>query len=79
MLIFSGEAYEAATMLQRGYFVAQGRRANQQALVGLRAATLTHMHGACFTYSIGAVERATHLADCDRDFTDTPELLLKFV
>lgn len=79
MPIFQGEAFEAATMLQRGYIVAKGRRVVRQSLAGVRAATLTHMRGTCFTYSPGAVERAVFTADSGRDFTNTPELLLKFV
>jgi len=66
-------------MLHRGYFVAKGRRADRKSMSGMRATTLKHMHGACYTYSSGAVERAVFFSDTDRDFTDTPELLLKFV
>lgn len=77
--IFQGDAFEAATMLQRGYFVAKGRRVDKHTLAGLHATEFKHMHGACFTYSPGAVERAIFTADTDRDFTNSPELLLKFV
>jgi len=77
--IFEGEAYEAAVILQRGYFVAQARRH-----VGTKAANYTAMeravlHGACYSYSPGAVERAVSVKDSQRDFTDTPERLLKFL
>lgn len=79
MSAFQGDAFEAATMLQRGYFVAKGRRVDKRTLAGLHAIEFRHMHGACFTYSPGAVERAIFTADTERDFTSAPELLLRFV
>ena len=35
--------------------------------------------GACYTYSSGVVEHAVHTGSMGRDFTDTPDQLLKFV
>lgn len=75
---FQGEAFEAAVMLQRGYFVSRGRRVDGNTLAGVRAVDFKHMHGACYSYSPPAVERAVFLPDTDRDFTHTRELLLKF-
>lgn len=77
--IYRGDALEAATVLQRGYFVSRSRRVDMRDFAGMRATAFTHMHGTCFTFSPGAVERAVFTAGADRDFTDTPELLLKFI
>lgn len=79
MPIFQGDAFEAAAVLQRGYLVAGGRRLDKQALAGEHALKFTRMRGACYTYSPGAVERATYSTDSERDFTNTPESLLKFL
>lgn len=79
MQLFQGEAFEAACVLQRGYYVGMSRRADMGSLAGRSAATLTHMRGACFSYSPGVVERAVFTGNNERDFTHTPELLLKFV
>ncbi len=76
--LFQGDAYEAAIMLQRGYLVAQGRRYDKQASAGKGVASHRERHGACYSYSEGAVERAIVTFGSDRDFTHAPELLLKF-
>jgi hypothetical protein len=36
------------------------------------------MLGVCFSYSTPQIEIATRTADSTRDFSNTPELLLKF-
>ncbi len=75
---FAGDVYEAAIMLQRGYLVAQGRRYDKDASAGMRVDGHRERHGACFSYSPGAVERAIVTSGSDRDFTQARELLLKF-
>ena len=77
--MFHGESYEAAVILQRGYFVAQARRHSRSEVADYSALESKAMHGACYSYSPGAVERAIGIKDTNRDFTDTPELLLKFI
>lgn len=74
---FEDDAYEAAIMLQRGYFVAQARRHFGTKTADYSALESKPMHGVCYSYSPGAVERAVAL-DADMDFTDAPELLLQF-
>lgn len=64
-------------MLQRGYLVAQGRRYDKQASAGMSVTSHKERHGACFSYSEGAVERAVVTSGSDRDFTHAPELLLR--
>ncbi|WP_320838671.1 DUF2889 domain-containing protein [Zhongshania sp.] len=76
---FTGEEREAAFILQKGYFVASARRYNIDAQVGQAANEHRDvMLGVCFSYSTPQIEIATRTADSTRDFSNTPELLLKF-
>jgi len=76
---FAGEILEAALVLQRGYFVAQGRRYDYMNS-GDRLATDDNMpNGACYTYNTGVVEKAVHTEGMARDFSASAEQLLKFV
>lgn len=75
---FPPDDFEAAVMLQRGYFVAQARRRDKRASAGKAVLSFQTIRGACFSYSAGAVERATVTADSERDFTHRPDLLLQF-
>lgn len=70
---------EAALVLQKGNFVGQARRFDLLRLVGQSASADDTMRGACFTYSEGRSDNAVRLPDTLRDFTATPELLLRFV
>ena len=76
---FSGNAFEAADMLQRGYFVAQTRRYDYKNSVGRPAKSDHISEDACHSYNANVVDKAFLVEDVIRDFTDTPELLLKFV
>ncbi len=76
---FTGDEAEAAFALQKGYFVGNARQYNLQALGGETA--LSHkdyMYGVCYTYSSPQIEHAVRLSGTVRDFTDTPEQLLRF-
>jgi len=70
---------EAALILQKGNFVAQARRFDLESQVGDRASAHKEMAGVCFSYSPERSSDAIRLAGTLRDFTNTPELLLKFV
>lgn len=76
---FAGDALEAALVLQRGYFVAKSRRYDYMNSAGRLAREDNMPEGACYTYSSGVVEHAVHTGSMGRDFTDTPDQLLKFV
>lgn len=76
---FSGDALEAAEVLQRGYFVSHTRRLDLKSSVGRSAFGDRMPEGSCYTYNRGVVEQAFQATDNVRDFTDTPELLLRFV
>ena len=77
--VFDGDALEAATVLQRGYFVAQVRRSDYLNAGG-RPATADNMpEGACYTYNRPVVSAAIHTEGMARDFTETAEQLLSFV
>ncbi len=75
---FDAPGLEAATALQRAYFVAQSRRHDfdpPEANPGIGDGM---PQGCCYSYNHGAVERALRSAGTVRDFTRTPEKLLRF-
>ena len=75
----SGDMMEAADVLQRGFFVSHTRRLDLKNSAG-RPATGDHMpDGSCHTYNADVVENAFQVEEAIRDFTESPELLLKFV
>ena len=75
---FEGAELEAAIALQRAYFVAQSRRFSfdpPEANPGIGDGM---PQGSCYSYNHGAVERALRSTNTVRDFTHTPEKLLRF-
>lgn len=76
---YAGERLEAALILQRAYFVAQARRSDYLNAGGRLAVADNMPEGACYTYNSGVVEKAVHTAGMGRDFSSTPEQLLKFL
>ncbi|MCK0508121.1 DUF2889 domain-containing protein [Aromatoleum anaerobium] len=76
---FSGMPREAAFALQRAYFVAQARRHSFEPAAEHPGASDGMPQGACYSYNTGVVERAFRSNGTVRDFTDSPELLLKFL
>ncbi|MEX1668674.1 DUF2889 domain-containing protein [Zhongshania guokunii] len=76
---FSGDQREAAFALQKGYFVAVARRYTDNSQVGQAANEHRDvMLGVCYSYSSPQIERATRTANSVRDFSNSPEQLLKF-
>ncbi|MFT5576132.1 MAG: hypothetical protein ACI89D_001652 [Bermanella sp.] len=75
---FQGDEREAAFVLQKGYFVSSARRIDSPKIEGSRGTDYPHIANACHTYSEGVVEQALRLPDTVRDFTDSPEQLLRF-
>ncbi len=75
---FAGPELEAAHVLQKGYFVAQARRYNTEKAAGQSALHEQAQRNVCYSYSDGIVEKAVRLGGNSRDFTNTPEQLLKF-
>jgi hypothetical protein len=76
---YSGDEQEAAFALQKAYFVSQARRYNMNSMAGTPANDQTAMHGVCYSYSAEVIDSAIRTADNVRDFTNTPEQLLKFL
>ncbi|QDX81199.1 hypothetical protein B9N43_08080 [Denitratisoma sp. DHT3] len=75
---FAGMALEAATALQRGYFVAQARR-SVSLPVEQHPATADGMpDGVCYSYNSGIVQRALRITGSVRDYSAGPEGLLDF-
>jgi len=77
--VFCDDELEAAFVLQKGYFVAQARIIDIDKLAGSAAADYPSLLGVCYTYSPEVVNGAIRNANTARDFTDTPEKLLKFL
>lgn len=79
---FSGLALEAAQMLQRGVFVARGRR-NMVDLAPIPLRAAKNMAGACFSYAPNQLKAAHSQIGYVRDFTDgvtkasPPDYILK--
>lgn len=76
---FDGMPREAAVALQRAYFVAQARRHSFEPVAAHPGISDGMPQGACYSYNTGAVERALRSEGTVRDFTHTPEHLLKFL
>lgn len=76
---FADMPLEAAIALQRAYFVAQSRRFSFEPAALNPGAADGMPHGACYSYNRGVVERALRSDGTVRDFTHTPDLLLKFL
>ena len=70
---------EAAFALQKGYFVSRARRFDLENLAGESAKAHPSMTNACYTYSEPQASKGVRTCDSIRDFTDTPEELLKFL
>lgn len=69
---------QAAFILQKGYFVAQARLFDIDALAGESAANHSTMAGACYTYQPEVAAIATRLEKTTRDFSHNTDQLLKF-
>lgn len=76
---FSGDALLCAFGLQRGLMVANARRWDMAAIAGEPADTFGPPPGACYSYTKGREKDAVRTANPVRDFSDTPEQLLRFV
>ncbi|WP_101757880.1 DUF2889 domain-containing protein [Oceanicoccus sp. KOV_DT_Chl] len=76
---FDGDDREAAFVLQKGYFVAQARIYDMDKLDGVAAVNNETMLGVCYSYSADVVGNAFRTSKTTRDFTDTPEQLLRFL
>lgn len=75
---FDATALEAAAALQRAYFVAQSRRFDFDPPDENPGSADGMPHGSCYSYNRGVVERAFRSHGTVRDFTHTPEKLLRF-
>ncbi|WP_279247013.1 DUF2889 domain-containing protein [Candidatus Litorirhabdus singularis] len=76
---FSGLQQEAAFALSKGVFVALARMYDLSKIDGEPALHDEARLGVCYSYSKGVVEGAVRLPDSVRDFSNTPEQLLKFL
>ncbi len=75
---FQGMPLEAAQLLQRGYFVAQARRSVYIPIEQNPAITDGMPHNACYSYNLGAVERAQRIHGSVRDYSASADPLLRF-
>lgn len=75
---FDGDALEAASALQRAYFVAQSRRYSFDPPQDNPGTADGMPHGSCYSYNAGVVERAFRTAGTVRDFTHAADKLLRF-
>lgn len=75
---FDGAELEAAIALQRAYFVAQSRRFSFDPPEANPALADGMPQCSCYSYNTGVVERAVRHTVTMRDFTRSPEKLLRF-
>lgn len=75
---FEGLQQEAAFALSKGIFVSLARMYDLSQITGEPALHDATRLGVCYSYSSGVVENAVRLPDSVRDFSNTPEQLLKF-
>lgn len=75
---FDGVALNCAFALQRGIMVAHARRWDMDSVAGKPAADFGPGLGVCYSYSDGRETRSVRSANSTRDFTHTPEQLLRF-
>lgn len=76
---YSGEQQDAAFVLQKGYFVSSARVYDMDKLAGTPALKDANMQGVCYSYSPQIIAQAYRQSKSNRDFTDIPEQLLKFL
>ena len=74
----AGEELEFALVLQRGYFVALSRIYDMQTVSMGPASEDPMPSGICFSYSPGQAEHAWRVPGSRRDFSDTPEQMLRW-
>lgn len=74
----AGEELEFALILQRGYFVALSRVYDMQTVSMGPASEDPMPSGICFSYSPGQAEHAWRVPGSRRDFSDTPEQMLRW-
>lgn len=75
---FSGNALEAALVLQKGYLVAQSRRYDLNITGGMPISDLQSPTGACYSYTTGVFEQAIIQKDYSKDFTHRRDKLALF-
>ena len=76
---FAGQTFEAAQLLQRGYFVAQARRWRYEPQHLHPAISDNMPRSACYSYSEAAVHRARRIPGSVRDLSASAAPLLQFV
>jgi hypothetical protein len=75
---FDGDHAEAAAMLIRGLLVAGARRWDLSTQDGVSSAEFGPGTGVCYTYSEERVHNGRRVSNSIRDFSDSPDDLLKF-
>ncbi len=75
---FEGIENEAAFVLQKGNFVSMARLFDSSEMVG-STAKRSSVGAVCYTHSDERADIAIRRANTTRDFSDTPEQLLKFL
>jgi len=75
---YEGDDFEAAQALHKGYFVAIALRWDMSAMEGRKVTDYSPRLGICHTYSQKVVGSAYRNRGAIRDFSNSPEALLKF-
>lgn len=74
-----GDELEAGIVLAKTNFVAMSRRVDTEKVAGTQLVKGIMPKDICYTYRSPVMENAHHLHNSTRDYSDTPEQMLKFV
>jgi hypothetical protein len=72
-----GDELEAALVLQQAHFVSLGRPFDFESLSGMRIVDEPLPKGTCYAFGPGVIEEGYRLPGTIKDFTHTPEQMLK--
>jgi hypothetical protein len=75
----SPDELELALLIQRGMLVSTTRRVNVDYMAGMGLEDDPMTKGVCYSYNAPAIQYAVRFGGTARDFTHTPEQLLRFV
>lgn len=79
MTHLEGDELEAAIVLSKTNFVSMSRRVDTEKVAGTQLVNGIMPKDICFTYRSPVMETAFHLENTTRDYSDTPDEMLKFV
>lgn len=75
----TGDELESAIVLSKTNFVSMSRRVDTEKVAGTQLVNGIMPKDICYTYRSPIMETAFHLKDTTRDYSNTPDEMLKFI